>query len=115
MAVSNDDMRKVNGSREARGLTFGRVLAGSAASSAFLMEFHGNGERYIIVEFSETGFAASIYRRSVFEERGVTLRRPTYTIGQLRNTSTRLDSIPHHMRIGRPRHTPKLAGMGIVP
>ena len=114
VAVSNDDMRKVNGSREARGLTFGRVLAGSAASSAFLMEFHGNGERYIIVEFSETGFAASIYRRSVFEERGVTLRRPTYTIGQLRNTSTRLDSIPHSGDWETKAYT-KLAGMGIVP
>ncbi len=116
VAVSNDDMRKVNVSREARGLSFARVDAGANASSAFLMEFHGNGERYIIVEFSETGFAASIYRRSIFELGGVTLRRETFRMGQLRNTSTRSDSIPHPRGGEWERKAfAKLAGMGIVP
>ena len=114
VAVSNDDMRKVDRSRDAQGLSFARVEAASTASSAFLMEFHGHGEQFIIVEFSETGNAASIYRRSVFEGQGVSFRRGIFSMGQLKNTSIRLDSIPH---VGDwvNRAVRKLSGMGIVP
>lgn len=116
VAVSTEDMLKVRGSREARGLSIARVDAGSNTSSAFLMEFHGNGERYIIVEFSETGNAASIHRRMVFERDGTSLRHDRFRLDWLRGTTTRLDRILHVPANGwEPKAFHKLAALGIVP
>lgn len=114
VAVSADDVWKVTRSQEAKGFSYARVSAASNASSAFLMEFQAMGERYIIVDFSETGNAACIYTRRVFETNGATLRRRSYSMSELKNIPSRLDSINHigawEIAAGR-----KLRTLGIVP
>jgi hypothetical protein len=118
VAVSAEDLVKVQRSQEARDFSFARVSAASNASSAFLMEFHGHGERYIIVEFSETGNAACIYRKAEFEAGGTTLRHRSFGMETLKEISRRIDFIRHHPI---PRGswergaTEKLRNIGIAP
>jgi hypothetical protein len=114
VAVSAEDIHRVHRREEVRGLSYDRVSAAANASSAFLMEFHAHGERYIMVEFSETGNAACIYTRDNFESSGASLRRSSYSMTELRNTKTRSDSIWH---IGGWEHTAelKLRRLGINP
>ncbi|SEG46643.1 EH_Signature domain-containing protein [Bryocella elongata] len=114
VAVSAEDLRKVDGVPAAKGLMWARVSAASNASSAFLMEFHAMGERYIIIEFSETGNAACIYRKTIFESNGATLRRRSFGMSELRDTKRRDDSINH---LGAWEHPAamKLRKIGIVP
>jgi hypothetical protein len=95
VAVSSEDLWKVQRSQEARGFSYARVSASSNASSAFLMEFHTLGERYIVVDFSETGNAACIYTKATFEATGASLRRRSFSMTELRNIPARLDSINH--------------------
>jgi hypothetical protein len=112
--VSSEDIWKVDRSQEAKGFSYARVSTSSSASSAFLMEFHAMGERYIIVDFSETGNAACIYTRSVFEANGASFRRRSFNMSELKNIPARLDSINHigswEIAAGR-----KLRRLGIVP
>lgn len=49
-------------------------------TSAFLMKFEGYGGPVLVVEFSETGNAAYIFRFSDFEAQGVTLRTPRFEV-----------------------------------
>jgi hypothetical protein len=114
VAVSAEDMWKVDRSQEAKGFSYARVSASSNASSAFLMEFHAMGERYVVVDFSETGNAACIYTRAVFEGNGASFRRRSFNMSELRNTQTRLDSI-NHMGAWEIPAERKLRRLGIIP
>jgi len=54
-----------------------------ATTSAFLMKFDGYGGRqYVIVEFSETGNAAYIFKATDFESKGVTMRFPEFDVNR---------------------------------
>jgi hypothetical protein len=114
VAVSPDDLWKVDLSPEAKGFSYARVSTASNASSAFLMEFHALGERYIVVDFSETGYAACIYTKAVFEANKVSLRHRSFNMTELRNTRTRSDSINHQGAWETTAGT-KLRRLGIVP
>jgi hypothetical protein len=115
VAVSDEDLTKVRRTPGGNVPTFARVEAPrSSASSTFLMAFEGHGERYIVAEFSETGRAACIYRRSDFEDDGVSLRTQRFDMGDLWNTGLRIDSINHRGDTWERRAAAKLAGYGIT-
>lgn len=95
VAVSSEDLYKVDRSRDARALSYARVSAAANTSSAFIMEFHGHGERYVVVEFSETGRAACIYTKTMFEINGAHLRRRSFNMNELHDTTRRIERITH--------------------
>lgn len=113
VAVSSDDLYKVQSSRDARALSYARVSAATNTSSAFIMEFHGHGERYVIVEFSETGRAACIYTKTMFESNGAHLRRRSFNMSELHDTTRRSDRITHPPG-WEPGAVVKLRSMGIT-
>lgn len=73
VAVSESDLWKVKASQKKAELLLYSHVA-HPTTSAFLMKFEGYGEHFLIVEFSETGNAAYIFRLRAFEEQGVTMR-----------------------------------------
>jgi hypothetical protein len=76
VAVSEVDHRKVRASRAKIIPSYSTISSGN--TSAFLMVFEGYGTEYVVIEFSETGNAAYIYERKVFEASGVTLRSNSF-------------------------------------
>ena len=44
------------------------------------MSFEGYGGRFLVIEFSETGNAAYIYKIADFESRGLTLRTRQFSV-----------------------------------
>lgn len=72
VAVSEDDRSKIRASRAKTIPSHSAITGGK--TSAFLMIFEGYGTEYVVIEFSETGNAAYIYPRKVFEARGITIR-----------------------------------------
>lgn len=114
VAVSREDVWKVEHSRASIIPSYARVDATGNASSAFLMAFEGHGERYVIVEFSETGNAACIYTKAAFEQSGATFRSQRYSMSALKNTATRIDSIIHHVGTWERNAAEKLRKLGIT-
>jgi EH_Signature domain len=114
VAVSHEDVRKVERSQASIIPTYAKVDSSVGASSAFLMAFEGHGERYIVVEFSETGNAACIYRKSTFERVGVSLRSRSFKMSDLKNTGTRIASINHHTGFWENGAAEKLRSFGIT-
>lgn len=76
VAVSEDDRPKIRASRAKTIPSYSSIIGGK--TSAFLMIFEGYGAEYIVIEFSETGNAAYIYKRKDFEARGITLRSNSF-------------------------------------
>jgi hypothetical protein len=76
VAVSAEDLPKIRSSRAKTIPTFSSIYGGK--TSAFLMVFAGYGVEYVVIEFSETGNAAYIYTRKVFEARGIRLRSNSF-------------------------------------
>jgi hypothetical protein len=73
VAVSDADEWKLKSSLDSENFNYYSEVA-HPTTSAFLMKFEGYGQQYLIVEFSEKGHAAYIYRMADFEARGLTLR-----------------------------------------
>jgi hypothetical protein len=44
------------------------------------MRFEGYGEHFLVVEFSETGNAAYIFRMKAFEAQGITMRSHRFEV-----------------------------------
>lgn len=81
VAVSESDLWKVKASqRKSELLLYSHVA--HPTTSAFLMKFEGYGEHFLIVEFSETGNAAYIFRLRAFEEQGVTMRSNRFDLNR---------------------------------
>lgn len=59
----------------------------SNQTSAFLMVLEGYGKEYVVAEFSETGNAAHVCRRSAFEIEGVRLHNTVFRRRQIHNPS----------------------------
>ncbi len=79
VAVSEEDLWKIKASHKASDLiSYSQV--GHPTTSAFLMQFEGYGARFLIVEFSETGNAAYIFKLADFEALRVTLRTPRFEL-----------------------------------
>ena len=86
-----------------------------ATTSAFLMQFEGYGKDFVIVEFSETGNAAHIYERKMFEATNVNFRTPQFDVNRhLKYKPHVVDRIIHNGQwwIGARR---RLADLGIWP
>ena len=73
VAVSEADVWKVKASQKNAELLYYSHVA-HPTTSAFMMKFEGYGGHFLVVEFSEKGNAAYIFRFDAFEAQGVTLR-----------------------------------------
>jgi len=79
VAVSEDDLWKIKSGHKASELiAYSQVE--HPTTSAFLMQFEGYGSKFLIVEFSETGNAAYIFKLADFESLRVTLRTPRFEL-----------------------------------
>jgi hypothetical protein len=73
VAVSEDDAVKVKANQHRTDLlTYSRI--DHPTTSAFMMQFEGWSGDYIVIEFSESGNAAYIYKRDDFEAKKLSLR-----------------------------------------
>lgn len=113
VAMSDQDLWKFKANKAPANLpVYSRVA--QTATSAFLMQFRGYAQDYVIAEFSETGNAAYIYDKATFESRNVNLRTPQFNLtGHLKH-----ERWPHRILHQRGWERParrKLAELGIVP
>ena len=79
VAVSEADVWKVKANQKSTDLLYYSLVA-HPTTSAFLMSFEGYGGRFLVIEFSETGNAAYIYKIADFESRGLTLRTRQFSV-----------------------------------
>jgi hypothetical protein len=83
------------------------------------MIFEGYGTEYVVIEFSETGNAAYIYPRKVFEARGITIRSNSFHLADdLKRVVAAKDRIWHRTNTIEPWETKarrQLADLGIRP
>jgi hypothetical protein len=79
VAVSEADLWKVKASQKNSDLLCYSHVA-HPTTSAFLMRFEGYGAQYIVVEFSEKGNAAYIFKAADFESKRVTMRTPQFDL-----------------------------------
>jgi len=94
VAVSDDDKPKIRAARAKTIPNYARVNGGR--TSAFLMLFEGFGAQYVVIEFSETGNAAYIYKRDVFQTTGVSFRSLSYHVSNdLKRMDDALERILH--------------------
>jgi len=93
VAVSDHDHPKVRMARSKSSLSYARVIGGK--TSAFLMLFEGYGTQYVVIEFSETGNAAYIYKRPIFESTAISFRSLSYRIADLKRIDEATDRIQH--------------------
>jgi hypothetical protein len=118
VAVSVDDRPKIRASRAKTIPSYSTITGGKA--SAFLMVFEGwNHKEYIVIEFSETGHAAYIYERDVFEASGAKIRSHSFGMSEdLRRMNDAEDRILHLVDTRERWETKarrKLADLGIRP
>jgi hypothetical protein len=79
VAVSDADLWKLKASgKSSERLLYSQVI--HPTTSAFLMQFEGYGGSYVVVEFSETGNAAYIFRMADFEAKRLSLRSPKFQL-----------------------------------
>jgi hypothetical protein len=81
VAVSEADLWKIKASQKKSELLLYSHVA-HPTTSAFLMRFEGYGEHFLIVEFSEMGNAAYIFKLKAFEEQGVTMRSHRFELAR---------------------------------
>jgi hypothetical protein len=94
VAISEDDRPKIRASRAKTIPSYSSIIGGK--TSAFLVIFEGYGAEYVVIEFSETGNAAYIYKRKDFEARGITLRSNSFHLtDDLKRVSAAEDRIWH--------------------
>ena len=79
VAVSEADLWKVKASQKNSELLHYSQVA-HPTTSAFLMRFEGYAAQYIVVEFSETGNAAYIFKATDFESKRVTMRTSRFDL-----------------------------------
>ena len=81
VALSEEDKWKVQARQRTSDL-LNYSLVAHPTTSAFMMKFEGYGGTFLVVEFSEKGNAAYIFRHSDFESQGVTLRTPRFELNK---------------------------------
>ena len=112
VAVSEQDTWKLKSVRDEKLRGFARV--DHPTTSAFLMQFEGYGREFVVVEFSETGHAAYIYERKMFEATNVTLRTPQFHVARHLKHKQNLDRIIHNGQWWQGARR-RLAELGIWP
>jgi len=113
VAISEHDYWKLTANKSSSPLPLHSRVSQSS-TSAFLMKFKGHGGDYVVVEFSETGNAAYIYDRALFESTNVNLRTPQFQLNRHLKHDRRLDRILHLGAWESPARR-KLAELGIWP
>jgi len=117
VAVSDEDRSKIRASRATTIPSHSSITGGK--TSAFLMIFEGFGTEYVVIEFSETGNAAYIYSRKLFEARGITIRSNSFHLtDDLKRVVAAKDRIWHRINTIEPWETKahrQLADLGIRP
>ena len=118
VAVSEEDRPKIRASRAKTIPSYSNIRGGKA--SAFLMVFEGwSHKEYVVIEFSETGHAAYIYEREIFEASGAKMRSNSFDMSDdLRRMSDAQDRILHLVDTRERWETKarrKLADLGIRP
>jgi hypothetical protein len=79
VALSEEDVWKVKSNRKISEVPYYSLVA-HATTSAFLMNFEGYGGDYLVVEFSEKGNAAYIFKMADFSARGLSLRTSEFEL-----------------------------------
>lgn len=117
VAVSTEDLPKIRASRARTIPSYSSIMGGR--TSAFLMIFEGYGAEYVVIEFSETGNAAYIYPRKVFEEGGTSIRSNSFHLTEdLKRVDAAADRIWHRINTNERWETKarrQLAELGIRP
>lgn len=117
VAVSEDDRPKIRASRAKTIPSYSSIIGGK--TSAFLMIFEGYGAEYVVIEYSETGNAAYIYKKRDFEARGITLRSNSFHLtDDLKRVTAAEDRIFHRTNTIERWETKarrQLADLGIRP
>jgi hypothetical protein len=86
VVVARQDEWRMRSSRTKFIPSYARLDANeSGQTSAFLMVFEGYGREYVVAEFSETGNAAHICQRSLFESGGVKLHNTLFRRKEIHN------------------------------
>ena len=81
VAVSEADLWKVKASqRNSEVMHYSHVV--HPTTSAFLMKFDGYSSQFLVVEFSEKGNAAYIFRFNEFEAQGTTMRTHRFELAR---------------------------------
>ena len=114
VAVSREDESKIRAIRAKTMPSYSRMKSWDS-TSAFLMVFQGYGKDYVIIEFSETGNAAYIYEKSVFEAKGARMRSPTYDLNKDLKRMADVKQRILHLGSWENSARSKLAEMGIRP
>lgn len=114
VAISDADRAKILASKATSRLPLHSRVEGSVAS-AFLLQFRGWDRDYVVVEFSETGNAAYIYERPMFESKNVNLRTPVFQLARHLKHEGRTDRILHSQGGWEFPARQKLAELGIRP
>ena len=113
VAISEQDLWKLKANKAGADVPLHSRVT-QASTSAFLMKFQGNRSEYIIVEFSETGNAAYIYNRTVFEAKNIDLRTPSFQLHRHLKHDGRMDRILH-LGSWESQARQKLCDLGIWP
>ena len=113
VAVSDDDLYRIKASRAKTIPSYSRVTGGN--TSAFLMVFEGYGAEYVIIEFSETGNAAYVYKREHFESRRNTLRSHSFDLTGTLKRKHDMESRIIHVGDWEPKARRTLSELGIRP
>lgn len=113
VAVSDDDLHRIKASRAKTIPSYSRVTGGN--TSAFLMVFEGFGTEYVIIEFSETGNAAYLYKRENFESRRNTLRSYSFDLTETLKRRNDMESRIIHIGEWEPKARRTLSELGIRP
>jgi len=113
VAISEQDLWKLKANKSTADLPLHSRVT-QASTSAFLMKFQGQGNEFVVVEFSETGNAAYIYERAAFESKNVNLRTPYFQLNGHLKHDGRADRILHLGNWESPAGQ-KLAELGIRP
>jgi hypothetical protein len=93
VAVSRADLWKLKANRpDSEFISYSQL--DHQTTSAFLMKFEGYGGAFLVVEFSETGHAANVFRFDDFEKRGLNMRSQKFELKR-HLMSGRTDRILH--------------------
>lgn len=96
VAVSEEDRPKIRASRATTIPSHSSITGGK--TSAFLMVFEGYGAEFVVIEFSETGNAAYIYEREMFESHRISIRSNSFHLNDdLKRVRAARDRIWHRI------------------
>lgn len=93
VALCDDDEYRIK-TKSLEKITYSKLLR--EKTSAFMMLFTGyDGIHYVIIEFSKTGNAAYIYKKTSFDANKMTFRSPSFKMDELKQRDVAIRRISH--------------------